>query len=112
MPMPPMAAMPTAPPARAVGTGTPLGDGFVDFGPAPDQDDLGLGMGWDAGPGFLLEESAAEKDARGDADAACNECCYSFFDALCGVPKGARDLRREAAGDGEVVLEDNETAAV
>ncbi|KAK2039142.1 hypothetical protein LZ31DRAFT_545716 [Colletotrichum somersetense] len=115
MPVPPAAA-------AAVGTGMgvggganmpPLEDGFVDYGPALDQD-FGPGMGWDdADPDFRLEDFAAvARDGPDDGDATCNECCYSFFDALCGVPKGARDLRREAAGDGEVVLEDNEMAAV
>ncbi|KAK2034118.1 hypothetical protein LX32DRAFT_724617 [Colletotrichum zoysiae] len=132
MPMPPMTAMPVPPAAAAaaVGTGTdmgmgmgvggganmaPLEDGFVDYGPALGHQDFGPGMGWDddADPDFRLEGFAAvARDAPDDGDATCNECCYSFFDALCGVPKGARDLRREAAGDGEVVLGDNEMAAV
>ncbi|EFQ35409.1 uncharacterized protein GLRG_10553 [Colletotrichum graminicola M1.001] len=116
MPMPPMNAMPM-PPAPAFGMGMgaganmPLGDDFVDYGPALDQE-FALGMGWDTDPNFRLEEFATARDAGGDGDATCNECCYSFFDALCGVPKGSRDLRRETAGDGEVVLEDNEMAAV
>ncbi|KAK1989108.1 hypothetical protein LZ30DRAFT_683302 [Colletotrichum cereale] len=117
--MPPMNAMPM-PPAPAVakgmgmdgGTDGPPGNDCIDYGPAPDQD-FGLGTGWDMGPELRLEEFAAERDdGRGDGDTKCDECCYSFFDALCGVPKGARDLKREAAGDGEVALEDNEMAAV
>ncbi|KAK1970141.1 hypothetical protein LY78DRAFT_281225 [Colletotrichum sublineola] len=116
MPMPPMTAMPM-PPAPVVGMGMdggadiPLGDDFVDYGPAPDQG-FGLEMAWDMNPNFRLEEFAMERDAQDDGDSTCNECCYSFFDAICGVPKGGRDLRWEAAGHGEVVLEDNEMAAV
>ncbi|KAK2056819.1 hypothetical protein LY76DRAFT_617604 [Colletotrichum caudatum] len=119
-----MPVAPAAAAAAAVGMGTgvggganmppPLEDGFVDYGPALDQD-FGPGMGWDgADPDFRLEDFAAAvaRDAPEDGGATCNECCYSFFDALCGVPRGARDLRREAAGDGRVVLEDNEMAAV
>ncbi|GKT49786.1 uncharacterized protein ColSpa_09967 [Colletotrichum spaethianum] len=93
------------------GMDMPLGDDFVDYGPAPDQD-FGLEMAWGMNPNFRLEEFASERDLEGDRETTCNECCYSFFDALCGVPRGARDLRREAAGDGEVVLDDNEMAAV
>ncbi|KZL82934.1 hypothetical protein CI238_01973 [Colletotrichum incanum] len=121
-----MTAMPM-PPALTVGMGMgmsmglglgmgegmdmPLGDDFVDYGPAPDQD-FGLEMGWGMDSNFPLEEFATERAIKGEKETTCNECCYSFFDALCGVPKEARDLRREAAGDGQVALDDNEMAAV
>ncbi|GJC81105.1 hypothetical protein ColLi_03943 [Colletotrichum liriopes] len=115
MPMPPA---PTVGMGMGLGLGLgmgegmdmPLGDDFVDYGPAPDLD-LGLDMGWGMDPNFRLEEFATERATEGDSE-TCNECCYSFFDALCGVSRRARDLRRETAGDGQVVLDDNEMAAV
>ncbi|KAK1634862.1 hypothetical protein BDP81DRAFT_324085 [Colletotrichum phormii] len=112
MPMPPMTAMPMHPaPVAGMGMDMPLGDGFIDYGPAPGQD-MGLEMGWGVDPNFRLEQFATENDVHGDREVSCNECCYSFFDSLCGIQPEARDLRREAAGNGAVIVEDNEMAAV
>ncbi|KAK7445900.1 hypothetical protein Landi51_07827 [Colletotrichum acutatum] len=120
MPMPPMTAMPMHPaPVAGMGMGMgmtpgmdlPLGDGFIDYGPAPDQD-MGLEMGWGMDPNFRLEQFATEDEIHGDREVTCNECCYSFFDSLCGIPPEARDLRREAAGNGAIIANDNEMEAV
>ncbi|UQC77011.1 uncharacterized protein CLUP02_02477 [Colletotrichum lupini] len=122
MPTPPMTAMPMHPaPVAGMGMGMgmgmvpgmdlPLGDGFIDYGPAPGQD-MGLEMGWGVDPNFRLEQFAMEDDIHGDREVTCNECCYSFFDSLCGIPPEARDLRREAAGNGAAIVNDNEMEAV
>ncbi|OHE96586.1 hypothetical protein CORC01_08184 [Colletotrichum orchidophilum] len=122
MPMPPMMAMPIHPaPAAGMGMGMgmgmaagivmPLGDGFIDYGPAPGQD-MGLEMGCGVDPNFRLEQFVMENDVNGDREVSCNECCYSFFDSLCGIPPEARDLKRDAAGNEAVIMGDNEMAAV
>lgn len=94
-----------------VAVGMP-GDEFIDYGPGPgDPDqDPGLELDWGLHPAFPLARFAEEDDPDSDREASCNECCYSFFDALCGVEPSSRDLRREAAGDGPVPLGDNEMA--
>lgn len=95
----------------APGMDLPLGDGFIDYGPAPGQD-MGLEMGWGVDPDFRLEQFTTEDDIHGDREVTCNECCYSFFDSVCGIPPEARDLRREVAGNGAVIVNDNEMEAV
>lgn len=99
----------------AVGVGFGMGGGmdddFIDYGPAPDQD-TGLEMGWGMDPNFRLAQFDDGGETDGVGEASCNECCYSFWDALCGIPEGSRDLRREAAGDGAAAIEHDEMAAV
>ncbi|EQB58703.1 hypothetical protein CGLO_01016 [Colletotrichum gloeosporioides Cg-14] len=131
MPMPPMempmgVGMPIAPaPVAGMGMGMGLGgvgigvgmgvmgDDFVDYGPPPGDMDPGTEIGWGVDPMFPLQRFMDDNysDADEDMEVGCNECCFSFFDALCGVEPGSRDLRREAAGEGPIPLDDNEMAA-
>ncbi|KAL0931468.1 uncharacterized protein CTRU02_214203 [Colletotrichum truncatum] len=116
LPMPLM-EVPMAPAAAAgVGMGIGMGmgipdDDFIDYGPAPENQDLGLEMGWGVDPGFRLEQFADADDPDGEEEITCNQCCYSFWDALCGIEPASRDLRREVTNDGYPPLDDEEMAA-
>ncbi|TDZ73313.1 hypothetical protein CTRI78_v001228 [Colletotrichum trifolii] len=102
VPMPPMQPipingmpMPVHPaPVFGMGMGPPGGDDFIDYGPAPDPGLMDLEMGWGVDPGLLIQvdEPGGGREARGD------DCCYAFFDAICGgAPRRRRDRTRHAA---------------
>lgn len=117
MPMPSM-EMPIGPaPVAAgmgigMGVGVGVGDEFVDYGPPPGMDP-GQDVAWGLDPGFPLERFRNVDVPDGDRKAGCNECCFTFWDALCGVEPASRDLGRDVDVDtGPVVLEEDEMAAV
>ncbi|TQN74493.1 hypothetical protein CSHISOI_00994 [Colletotrichum shisoi] len=101
--MPPhiVAAVPIFPPAAAAPAAGTGGDAFVDYGPAPDQD---LGPAWVADPNFRLEQVPAGRD--GDS------CWPPLLAAFRGAPRGAaRGPRREAAGERQAHMNDDEMEA-
>ncbi|KAF6837539.1 hypothetical protein CMUS01_04964 [Colletotrichum musicola] len=117
MPMPPM-DMP-APVAGAAGMGIGMGmgfgvnDGFIDYVPPLGMENPMQGVAWGVDPDFRLEQFADPDDPDGDREVGCNECCFAFWDALCGVEPGSRNLERDIGLDGgPVVLGEEEMAAV
>ncbi|WQF75075.1 hypothetical protein CDEST_00089 [Colletotrichum destructivum] len=100
-----VAAMPIFSPATAAPVAGMGGDAFVGYGPAPDQD---LGPGWVADPNFRLEQVPAGRDGGGGGD----RCWPPLFAAFRGAPRGAaRDPRREAAGERQAHMNDDEMEA-
>ncbi|GJC96185.1 hypothetical protein CH63R_01872 [Colletotrichum higginsianum IMI 349063] len=100
-----MPMFPSAAAAPAAGMG---GDAFVDYGPAPDQD---LGPGWVADPNFRLEQVPAGRDGGGGSGGG-DRCWPPLFAAFRGAPRGAaRDPRREAAGERQADMNDDEMEA-
>ncbi|TKW53698.1 hypothetical protein CTA1_4346 [Colletotrichum tanaceti] len=110
------AAMPVFPPAAAPPAAgaegevnVPPPDAFVDYGPAPDQD---LRPAWDVDPDFRLEQLPVGRDGGGGGGGGGDRWMSPLFAGFRRAPRGAaRDPRREAAGERQRGMNDDEMEA-